>query len=214
MHVNRLVTTSLTPAVSLNLTRLYTCIVERIYKPNTMKKNKDQRKTKIRSNNFQYRLVECTHNKPWGNVDVILTKFVDGKFFQFVFSLRDDSILDRSVSLKAWAIKENWLMYLDTWPTMSSFQHNLPSIRPTSIWRCTRKIENPLRKSRKSRRLLQRHAKWSRNLCLRFQWTWTLNGSLLWITFELHSDIRLTLVLFNIFFVYIACYLYAFHWFK
>lgn len=64
---------------SLSAVRSYTCIVERVYKPRTVRKEIDQRKTILNSKSFVYRLVDVTHNKPWGNVDLILTQYVEGK---------------------------------------------------------------------------------------------------------------------------------------
>lgn len=70
-----------TIAVNSNLSfiRFYTCIVERIFKPPTVKKEYDQRTTKLKSKHYQYRFIDCLHVKPWGNVDLILTQFVEGK---------------------------------------------------------------------------------------------------------------------------------------
>lgn len=66
-------------AFTLTSARTYTCIVERIHKPLTMKIEKDQRKTPLKSKHYQYKLVDCLHVKPWGNIDLILTQFVEGK---------------------------------------------------------------------------------------------------------------------------------------
>ena len=68
-----------TKTYTVNLARFYTVIVERIHKPLTMKKNVDQRKTPLKSRHLQYRFVDCLHVKPWGNIDLILTQYVEGK---------------------------------------------------------------------------------------------------------------------------------------
>ena len=69
---------------SLNLSqfrRFYTVIVERYVPPLTVKKNIDQRNTNLKSKHFQYKFVDCLHNKKWGNVDLILTEYVEGKTY-------------------------------------------------------------------------------------------------------------------------------------
>jgi hypothetical protein len=63
--------------------RCYTVIVERIHTPPNQKKDKDQRKFNLKSKHFQYKFVDCLHNRKWGNVDLILTEYVDGKCFFF-----------------------------------------------------------------------------------------------------------------------------------
>jgi hypothetical protein len=58
--------------------RTYTVVVERYENPGAMKDGIDQRKRHLKSKHFQYKFVECSHNKKWGNVDLILTQYVEG----------------------------------------------------------------------------------------------------------------------------------------
>ncbi len=58
--------------------RFYTVIVERIHKPPIVRKGKDPRSRNLKSIHFQYKLVDVLHNKKWGNVDLILTEYVEG----------------------------------------------------------------------------------------------------------------------------------------
>ena len=59
--------------------RTYTCIVKRYVEPKLTKKESDPRKIRLRTVNMHYELTECTHNKKWGNVDLMLTRFVEGE---------------------------------------------------------------------------------------------------------------------------------------
>lgn len=70
-----------------NFARFYTVIVERHVQPLTVKKGIDQRKTKLKSKHFQYKFVDCLHTKKWGNIDLILTEYVEGNFRHFLTSL-------------------------------------------------------------------------------------------------------------------------------
>jgi hypothetical protein len=63
---------------SANTYRAYTCIVERYKQPRLAKAGVDQRKIPLKSENYQMKLVECTHSKKWGNIDLILTQYVEG----------------------------------------------------------------------------------------------------------------------------------------
>jgi len=56
----------------------YTVIVERHKKPNIVKKEVDQRKRNLRSVNYHLKFVDCLSQKPWGNIDLILTEYVEG----------------------------------------------------------------------------------------------------------------------------------------
>lgn len=58
--------------------RYYTCVVERHYKPPMVKRHMDQRTTRIKSSHYQMKLVECRHVRKWGNIDLILTQYVEG----------------------------------------------------------------------------------------------------------------------------------------
>ena len=62
----------------LVLNRFYTVIVERHEKIPPLKKDFDPRKFILKSRHFQYKFVECLHNKKWGNVDLILTEYIEG----------------------------------------------------------------------------------------------------------------------------------------
>lgn len=58
--------------------RSYTVIVERYTKPPIMKAHEDQRKRNLKSDHYQLKFVDCLHNKKWGNIDLILTEYVEG----------------------------------------------------------------------------------------------------------------------------------------
>ena len=58
--------------------RFYTVIVERIHKPPIVRKGRDPRSRHLKSLHFQYKLVDTLHSKKWGNVDLILTEYVEG----------------------------------------------------------------------------------------------------------------------------------------
>ena len=60
--------------------RNYTCIVERLEKAPLAKKGVDVRKIKLTSNHYHYKLVDCLHTKKWGNMNLILTQYVEGNF--------------------------------------------------------------------------------------------------------------------------------------
>ena len=67
------------PKASLCLPlRPYTVIVERVEKVPLMKKGVDPRKYPLKSRHFQYRFVECKHVQKWGEVQLLLTEFVEG----------------------------------------------------------------------------------------------------------------------------------------
>ncbi len=70
----------LRPVLTSNLasTRAYTCIVERHKPPRLARSDVDQRKIPLKSENFQMKLVDCLHTKKWGNIDLILTQYVEG----------------------------------------------------------------------------------------------------------------------------------------
>lgn len=61
--------------------RLYTVIVERHEKVPIQVKGMDQRKYDLKSRHFHYKLVDCLHTKKWGNVDLVLTEYVEGKAY-------------------------------------------------------------------------------------------------------------------------------------
>ena len=81
MLLSNLIKNTLKQSLDLNSKRFYTCIVERVRQVPIVKKGKDVRSRNLRSDHYQLRLVECTHNNKWGNVDVILTEYVEGKLF-------------------------------------------------------------------------------------------------------------------------------------
>ncbi len=58
--------------------KYYTVIVERICKPPIVRKGKDPRSRHLKPVHFQYKLVDVLHTKKWGNVDLILTEYVEG----------------------------------------------------------------------------------------------------------------------------------------
>jgi hypothetical protein len=58
--------------------RFYTVIVERHSKIPPIQKNLDPRKYIIKSEHFKYKFVDCLHTRKWGNVDLILTEYIEG----------------------------------------------------------------------------------------------------------------------------------------
>lgn len=60
------------------LNRLYTVIVERHVKIPPLEKDLDPRKFTLKSRHYQYKFVDCLHSKKWGNVDLILTDYIEG----------------------------------------------------------------------------------------------------------------------------------------
>jgi hypothetical protein len=64
------------PAVSNKF--YYTIIVERHLPVPLLKKGTDPRKYNLKSRHFQYKLVDCLHVKKWGNIDLILTQYIEG----------------------------------------------------------------------------------------------------------------------------------------
>ena len=60
------------------LSRCYTVIVERCINVPLSKKGMDPRKYNLKSAHYQYKFVDCLHNKKWGNIDLILTEYVEG----------------------------------------------------------------------------------------------------------------------------------------
>lgn len=58
--------------------KFYTCIVERHEKVPLVAKGVDPRKYNLKSRHFHYKLVECTHTQKWGNIDLLLTDYVEG----------------------------------------------------------------------------------------------------------------------------------------
>jgi len=78
MLVSNLARASLYQNFELIPKRCYTVIVERLVKPQMVKKNRDVRSRELKPIHSQYRLVDCLHTRKWGNVDVILTKYVEG----------------------------------------------------------------------------------------------------------------------------------------
>ena len=78
MLVTNLAKASLYQSFGVIPKRCYTVIVERLVKPPMVKKNKDVRSRELKPIHSQYRLVDCVHTRKWGNVDVILTDYVEG----------------------------------------------------------------------------------------------------------------------------------------
>ena len=60
------------------LKRFYTVIVERHDKIPPIKQDLDPRKYILKSRHYQYKFVDCLHNKKWGNIDLILTDYIEG----------------------------------------------------------------------------------------------------------------------------------------
>ena len=58
--------------------RAYTVVVERLTEAPFVKPGKDPRKLPLRPVNMHYKLVDCSHNQKWGNLDLILTEYVEG----------------------------------------------------------------------------------------------------------------------------------------
>lgn len=65
-------------SVNLSLKKFYTCVVERHVKASLVPKGKDPRSFNLKSRHFQYKLVDCLHTKKWGNIDLMLTEYVEG----------------------------------------------------------------------------------------------------------------------------------------
>lgn len=63
---------------TLNLRASYTVIVERSEPTPLIKKGMDPRRFPLKSKHYRYKFVACTHNEKWGNVDLILTDYVEG----------------------------------------------------------------------------------------------------------------------------------------
>lgn len=59
-------------------TRSYTVIVERVQPVGLARVGRDPRKLPLRPNNMHYKFVDCLHSRKWGNIDLILTDFVEG----------------------------------------------------------------------------------------------------------------------------------------
>ncbi|CAF0864840.1 unnamed protein product [Brachionus calyciflorus] len=76
MFTNKLVLAN--RSLNFNSLRLYTCIVERLEKVPLVPRGEDVRKFNLKSKHFHYKLVDCLHTKKWGNVDLILTEYVEG----------------------------------------------------------------------------------------------------------------------------------------
>jgi ribosomal protein L9 len=58
--------------------RSYTVIVERYQEPRLVKKGTDPRKFNLKQPDFHYKFVDCLHSKKWGDMQVILTKYIEG----------------------------------------------------------------------------------------------------------------------------------------
>lgn len=65
-------------SINFSFKKFYTCIVERHEKVPLLPKGVDPRKYNLKSKHFHYKLTECTHTKKWGNVDLLLTEYVEG----------------------------------------------------------------------------------------------------------------------------------------
>ena len=61
-----------------NRINFYTVIVERYERMPLLKKGVDPRKYPLKSRHFDYKFVECKHKQKWGQVELILTDFVEG----------------------------------------------------------------------------------------------------------------------------------------
>lgn len=75
--------------------RFYTCIVEREVKPNIVKQSVDVRKVKLKAVHYQYKLKDCLHNKKWGDVELLLTEYIEGtksKFYKREFLFLFDKL--------------------------------------------------------------------------------------------------------------------------
>lgn len=59
--------------------RNYTCVVERLKKPGLLKQGVDVRKIKLNSDHYHYKFIDCLHTKKWGDTQLILTQYVEGK---------------------------------------------------------------------------------------------------------------------------------------
>lgn len=78
MISNRTLRSPVLSKLYINAIREYTVTVERSVSVPLMKKNIDTRQYPLKSRHFRYKMVECEHVKKWGNVDLILTDYVEG----------------------------------------------------------------------------------------------------------------------------------------
>jgi large subunit ribosomal protein L9 len=58
--------------------RSYTVRLERHEHIPPIKKELDPRKFILKSRHFQYKFVDCSHTQKWGNIDLILTDYIEG----------------------------------------------------------------------------------------------------------------------------------------
>ena len=88
MFLNKIVQPSLLKKIltPTNL-RHYTVIVERCEPTPLLKNGMDPRRYPLKSKHFRYKFVECQHTQKWGNVDLILTDYVEGKIIQICVDL-------------------------------------------------------------------------------------------------------------------------------
>jgi large subunit ribosomal protein L9 len=61
-----------------SIQRSYTCVVERVNQPGLVKKGTDPRKFNLKQQHYYYKLVKCEQTKKWGDMQVILTKYIEG----------------------------------------------------------------------------------------------------------------------------------------
>lgn len=65
--------------VEQSVVRAYTCVVERVRKPPIVRKGVDPRARHLTSLNYQYKLCGTpSHNEKWGEVELMLTEYVEG----------------------------------------------------------------------------------------------------------------------------------------
>ncbi len=78
MFAQKLLRPSLAHNVRAIINRPYTVIVERSESVPLLKKGVDPRSYNLKSKHFRYKFVEAKHTQKWGEVEVILTDYVEG----------------------------------------------------------------------------------------------------------------------------------------
>ena len=79
MLLNKLIKNTFIGKMNLsNSLRAYTVVVERCEEVPLLKMGRDPRSYPLKSKHIRYKFVECKHTQKWGEVDLILTEYVEG----------------------------------------------------------------------------------------------------------------------------------------
>ncbi len=78
MFARRLLRASFVDNLRSATSRPYTVVVERSERMPLLKKDADPRSFNLKSKHFRYKFIECKHAQKWGEVEVILTEYVEG----------------------------------------------------------------------------------------------------------------------------------------